>query len=198
MRSGENPDQPIMFDITPIQLAASFVSLAALLLFARALRGPRTQQWLGPAADWWELLRRRGLPLLDRLARRRLPGQHYAAYTLSLDEVVGTIDASPEEVEQLLWDSGAKRMPLAAYKTLPDGRTEVGSWAWRDGLLAPKQTHVMLFDGDNGRTLVAAHKEANALNPFTALDHYLGRGYDVPAGERAVRERLDESVWTAT
>jgi len=87
-----------MFDITPIQLAASFVSLAALLLFARALRGPRTQQWLGPAADWWELLRRRGLPLLDRLARRRLPGQHYAAYTLSLDEVVGTIDAEAIDI----------------------------------------------------------------------------------------------------
>ena len=83
-----------MFDITPIQLAASFVSLAALLLFARALRGPRTQQWLGPAADWWELLRRRGLPLLDRLARRRLPGQHYAAYTLSLD-----VEGVPAEAE---------------------------------------------------------------------------------------------------
>ena len=51
-----------------------------------------------PAADWWELLRRRGLPLLDRLARRRLPGQHYAAYTLSLDEVVGTIDAEAIDI----------------------------------------------------------------------------------------------------
>lgn len=188
---------PIMLDtITPI--AASLVSLAALLAFAWAARGPRSRRWLGPAADGWESLRGAVLPTLDRLLRRRAPGQHYAAYTLSLDEIVGVIDAPPEEVEQLLWDAGFRRMPLAAYKTLPmpyAGRGEVGSWAYRDGLLASRQTHVMLFRAAEGRTMVAAHEEANALNPWTALEHYRGRGYDVPAGERAVRERLDEGVW---
>ncbi len=135
------------------------------------------------------------LPLLDRLLRRHAPGQHYAAYQLSLDEVVGTIDATPEAVERLLWESGAKRMPLAALKDLPDGRVERGSWAYRDSLLASKQVHVMLFATATGETLVAAHEEANALSPFRALEHYRGVGYDVPAGERAVRERLDERVW---
>jgi len=184
--------------ITPVEIAAPLVATTALLLFARALRRPRTRRLLGPAADWWETIRGIVLPLLDRLARRRLPGQHYAAYTLSLDEVVGVIDAPPEEVEQILWERGARRMPLAALKRLPmpyAGSVEVGSWAWRDGLLADQQVHVMLFAAGEGRTLVAAHEEANALSPFRALDHYRGRGYDVPAGEREVRRRLDEGVW---
>jgi len=185
-----------MFEsITPTQLAAPLVSLAALWAFAWAIRQPRSRRLLGPAADWWELVRRHGLPLVDRLARRRLDGSHYAAYELSLDEIVGVIDAPPEEVEQMLWESGAKRMPLAALKTLPDGRAEVGSWAWRDGLLAENQTHGMLFAAGEGQTLIAAHGEANALNPFTALDHYRGVGLDADAGERAVRRRLDEGVW---
>ncbi|WP_049979352.1 hypothetical protein [Halolamina rubra] len=180
---------------TPISVVAPLVATAALLGVAWALRQPRSGRLLGPAADFWEYGRRLLLPLLDRLLRRHAPGQHYAAYQLSLDEVVGTIDATPEAVEQLLWESGAKRMPLAALKTLPDGRVERGSWAYRDSLLASKQIHVMLFSAGEGRTLVAAHEEANALNPAVAMDHYRGRGYDVPAGERAVRERLDEGVW---
>lgn len=175
-------------------LAAPLVSLVALLLFARAVRGPRTQALLGPAADWWELLRRTLLPTLDRLLRRRAPGQHYAAYTLSLDEVVGVVDAAPEEVERVLWEAGARRMPLAAFKTLPDGRREIGSWAFRDDLLATHQTHVMLFEAEAG-TLVAAHREANALNPWRAVAHYRGAEYDVVAGGREVRRRLDEGVW---
>jgi len=182
------------------QLVASLVSLLALLAFAWAARQPRSRTLLGPAADGWETVREAVLPPLDRLLRRRAPGQHYAAYTLSLDEVVGTIDAPPEEVEQLLYKAGFRRMPLAAYKTLPMpyyGREEIGSWAYRDGLLASTQTPVMLFRAAEGQTLVAAHQEANALNPWTALEHYRGEGYDIAAGERAVRERLDEGVWVA-
>ncbi|OTF01862.1 hypothetical protein [Halorubrum sp. SD683] len=108
------------------------------------------------------------------------------------------IDTPPEEVEQILWESDARRMPLAALKRLPmpyAGLVERGSWAWRDGLLVDQQVHVMLFAAGGGQTLVAAHQEANALNPLVAMDHYRGRGYDVPGGERAVRKRLDEGVW---
>ncbi|WP_435065902.1 hypothetical protein [Halobaculum sp. EA56] len=178
-------------------IVASLVSLAALALFVRALQGPRTRRWLGPAADFWESLRRLVLPLVDRVARRRLPGNHYAAYTISLDEHVGVIDAPPERVEQLLWDAGFRRMPLAAYKQLPNGEAEVGSWAYRDGLLARKQTHVMLFrtGGAGQQTSVFAHREFNALNPTTAWKHYRGVGLSAAEGERAVRERLDEGVW---
>ena len=47
-----------IFDVAPIQLAASLVSLAALLANARAIQGSCTRQWLGPAANFWELARR--------------------------------------------------------------------------------------------------------------------------------------------
>ncbi len=185
-----------MFDIASTQIAAPLVATTALLTMLWVARQPRSRRLLGPAADFWEFARRLVLPLLDRLLRRHAPSQHYAAYQLSLDELVGTIDATPEEVEQLLWDAGFRRMPLAALKDLPDDRVERGSWAYRDSLLADRQLHVMLFATSEGQTLVAAHQEANALNPAVAMDHYRGRGYDVPAGERAVRERLDEGVWS--
>lgn len=185
-----------MFEnITPVEIAAPLVATAALLATLWALQQPRTRTLLGPAADGWEILRRLVWPLLDRVARRRLDGGHYAAYELGAKEVVGVIDAPPEEVEQLFWDAGAVRQPLAALKTLPDGRVERGSWAFRSSLLARKQTHVMLFQAPEGRTLVAAHQEANALNPLVAMDHYRGVGMDVNAGEREVRRRLDKEVW---
>jgi len=176
-------------------IVASLVSLVALLLFVRALQGSRTRRLLGPTADWWETLRRGLLPLLDRVGRHRLPGDHYASYELPEREIVGVIDASPEEVETMLWDAGAKRMPLAALKELPDGRVEVGSWAFRDSPLARRQVHVMLFATSDGRTLVAAHEEASALNPWTAWDHYRGVGLSAQEGDRKVREWLDEGVW---
>jgi len=181
---------------TPTAIAASLVATAALLATLWALRQPLAKSWLGPAADGWEHARRGLLPLLDRLLGQYTDDRHYASYELTDRELVGLIDAPPEEVEQLLWDAGAVRQPLAALKTLPDGRKEVGSWAFRDSLLAPTQTHVVLFEGIlEGETLVAAHQEASPLLPWTALDHYRGRGLDVDAGERVVRERLDEGVW---
>jgi len=180
-----------MFD-TSTAIAAPLVATVVLLATGWALQQSRSRRLLGPAADGWEYLRRSLLPLLDRLA----PGTHYASYELTDRELVGLIDAPPEEVEQLLWEAGAVRQPLAALKTLPDGRKEVGSWAFREGLLARTQDHVILFEGIlEGETLVAAHQEASPLLPWTALDHYRGRGLDVEAGERAVRERLDEGVW---
>jgi len=183
-------------NITPVEIAAPLVATVALLGMLWVVRQPRTRRLVGPAADWWETLRRTLLPLLDRLARRRLDGGHYAAYELGADEIVGLIDAPPEQVERVLWDAGFERMPLAALKHLHDGRTEVGSWAWRDSLLAREQVHVMLFRSvRDGETLVAAHREPNALNPWTALDHYRGRGLDADAGEREVRRRLDGGVW---
>lgn len=186
-----------MFEnLTPTVVAAPLVATVALLGTLWMLQQPRSRTLLGPAADFWEYGRRLVLPLLDRLARRRLGDGHYAAYELDAEELVGILDAPPEEAERILWEAGAVRQPLAALKTLPDGRVERGSWAFRDSLLAEQQTHVVLFAGhEDGETLVAAHREASPINPVTALDHYRGRGYDVDAGERDLRRRLDEGVW---
>jgi len=173
----------------PIPIAAAVVSTVALLAFIWALRQPRNTRYLGPAADYWETLRSVLLPLLAR----RVPRIKWS-YTLHEREYVGRIDESPEEVEQLLWEHGFRRMPLAAYKTLSDGTGEVGSWAWRESLTADKQLHVMLFPDQDG-TAVYAHAEFSAINPVVALKHYRGVGYDPQAGAEQLRAKLPSGVW---
>jgi hypothetical protein len=173
----------------PIPIAAAVVSTVALLAFVWALRQPRSTRYVGPAADYWETLRSALLPLLAR----RVPDVLWS-YTLHEREYVGGIDKPPEEVEQLLWDHGFTRMPLAALKRLSDGTVESGSWAWRESLTAQNQLHVMLFATRDG-TAIYCHLEANALSPFNALDHYLGRGYDPEAGAKQLRDKLPSGVW---
>jgi hypothetical protein len=60
----DSPDSNFMLDITPTHAAASLVSCLALLLFTRAVAGPRSTRHLEPAADYWELIRRCLDPLL--------------------------------------------------------------------------------------------------------------------------------------
>lgn len=171
---------------TPI--AAAVVSTVALLGFVWAARRPRTARYLGPAADWWETLRRVVLPRLHTYAERY---GHFAAMVVNERAYVGRIDQPPERVEDLLWEHGFRRMPLASFKTLSDGTGEIGSWAFRESLTASEQLHVMLFPTREG-TAVYAHMEANALSPFTALDHYRGVGYNPEKGRERVKEILPE------
>lgn len=172
-----------------IPIAAGIVSTIGLLWFVWAARQPRNTRYVGPAADWWETLRSILLPLLSQ----RVPRIKWA-YTLHEREYVGVIDRPPEEVEQLLWEHGFTRNPLAAYKTLSDETGEVGSWAWRESLFADSQLHVMLFPAREG-TAVYAHVEPNAQNPFTALDHYRGVGYNPQEGAELCRNLLPDGVW---
>lgn len=174
---------------TPIRYGAPVVAGVFLLFtYHRARESSR-----GPAADFWERVRGTVIPVLDRLGKRCSIG--YAAYTLGKAEYVGTVDIASEAVEGLLFENGFHRNPLAAYKSLPDGREETGSWAYRESLLARRQTHVMLFPGDDGTTDLYAHAELSAINPLTALDHYRGEGYSPEKGEALVRERLPESAF---
>ena len=176
------------------QLAASAVAMIALLVYIRA------PPWLfGPDARFWNPLRRLLVPLLDRIAKTHgdelgLPDDlDYAAYELARSEFAARVEAGVDDVGEALANAGYRRMPLAALKTLPDGRIERASWARRDGLLASTQTHVMLFEAPPGTTGVEiyAHVEPNALNPLQAWGHYRGRGYDPEAGGDVVREWLD-------
>lgn len=178
---------------TLLTILAPLVALAALvgIAYLRTQRQPR--RWLGPRADEWEWLRAALLPVLDRLLRAETDWG-YAAYELEQAERAGYIDAPPEAVEELLYQRGFRRLPLAAYKSLPDGREEVGSWGYRESLLAREQVHVMLFSAPGGGTHVYAHREPSAINPLTAIDHYRGRGYDPAAGVAFVRERLGDEI----
>lgn len=176
-------------DLFPI--AAALVAAGGAYLFLRL-----GKEHYGPDADYWELVRRALLPQLNRLARRN--GWGYAAYQLSHDEYLGEVEESPEEFEERLYDMGAYRMPLAAYKYAPGPERigEVGSWAWRPHLFSRRQVHIILFPGEDGGTLVFGHEEANAYNPLTAAQHYLGVGYQ-PLGFLELSDVLVEGFdWT--
>lgn len=170
-----------MVDLPSIQPEDLFPVLAGAVALGGAYLSLRLgRKHYGPDADYWELVRRAVLPQLNRLARRN--GWGYAAYTLSNDEYLGKVDEDPEAFEERLYAMGAYRMPLAAYKYRPgpedkERRGEVGSWAWRPWLFSRRQIHLILFEGEEGETLVFGHEEANAYNPLTAASHYLGIGY---------------------
>lgn len=178
----------------PVRYGAPVVAGAFLLLtFYRARTSAR-----GPAADFWERLRSTVIPTLDALGRRLDVG--YAAYTMGEREYAGTLRAGPEQAEQVLFEAGFRRNPLAAFKTLPDGREEVGSWSYRDGLLATHQIHVVLFppEGNGTGTEVYAHYEYSSINPLTALRHYRGEGYSPGKGEERLHELLPEDAFLPT
>ena len=166
----------------PIVAVAGFVLLYGLLQPTHR----------GPTATFWNRGRAAVLPRLDRLARRF--GLGYAAYELDASEYAGRIDAPLEDVDTLLAAHGFERMPLSAWKTLPDGRSEAGSWARREQPLAERQLHVMLFRPGDGATDCYAHEEFNAFHPRYAADHYHSVEYDPAGGCRRLCELLGEEI----
>lgn len=169
--------------MTPLELAAPLVAIAGTAIYLFLGR-----QHYGADADYWEVVRRSILPQMNRLARRR--GLGYAAYTLDVDEYLGSVPESPDDFEHRLERGGSARMWLAAFKYAPDGRPEVGSWAWRSSLWDEHQLHLILFANPDGSTDLFGHVEYNAYNPKTALQHYLGVKY-VPLGEL---DRVDVEI----
>ena len=186
----ESITEPIAY-----QIVAALVASVALYAY---LRSPA---WVfGPQARFWNPLRRVLVPVLDAVASRHLDDRtdgaiSYAAYELDNSEHVGRVEASVGEFERALYDSGFTRLPLAALKSLDDGRIERGSWAKRESLLAPRQTHVMLFESPPGESGidVYAHGEPSAINPATAWKHYRGVEYSPSEGVETMREWLDAS-----
>ncbi|MEA1932583.1 MAG: hypothetical protein U9O06_13700 [Euryarchaeota archaeon] len=167
-------------------IAAPVVATFGLVLLYGVLQPTHR----GPAATFWNRGRAAVLPGLDRLATRL--GVGYAAYELKPREYAGRIDAPVEDVDRLLAAHGFERMPLSAWKTLPDGRSEAGSWARRDGVLADRQLHVMLFRTEDGATDVYAHDEFNAFHPRYAAEHYHGIDYRPQTGCQQLQELIGE------
>jgi len=146
---------------------------------------------LDPEDDWWEDARQATLPVLDSYAERY---GEYTTYPLAPEEYAGTAPMPPEEFEQRLAAERFKRNPIAALKTNPASEQEVGSWAYRDGPLARRQLHVMLFERetDNGlQTDVYAHEEYSSLHPLVAYEHYTAVDYDPEAGVERTRSIFD-------
>jgi len=146
---------------------------------------------LGTEGWHWNPIRRLVLPPLDRLKRDR--GLGYGSYSLSEDEFAGSHPSTPREVGEELAKSGYSRMPLSALKKSPDGsRVESASWAKRESTTADYQTHVMLFENDDGGTDVYAHHEYNAMSPKHAYEHYRGVDQNFEKGIEMVKEDLTE------
>lgn len=186
--------------LTELQVAQLAAAAVAVISLAAYIYAPA---WLfGSNARFWNPLRRILVPALDHLLDTRgdelgLPDDiNYVEYELARSEYAARAETTVNDVGEALAEAGFRRMPLAALKSLPDGRVERASWARRDSLLASTQTHVMLFDAPPGTPGVElyAHVEPNALNPLRAWAHYRGRGYDTKVGGEIVREWLDEEA----
>ncbi|MFC6864437.1 hypothetical protein ACFQGE_13345 [Halomicroarcula sp. GCM10025817] len=138
----------------------------------------------GPAATWWEPLRRAASQALGRRFDDRLGPR-----PITEGEYAGSLPESLATAEDRLWTAGFVRNPFARLKTR-EGAPEHASWVYRDGPLARKQLHLMLFPGPDGTTDVYAHAEPSSVNPLLAGAHLNGVGQNVREGVERARERL--------
>lgn len=175
-----------------LRRAGTQLLLAAGALFGLLQCYAFPSRWnRGPESRWWEKVRRlvsRHAGRLDRQAGPRgiAPG-----------EFAGSLSRPPAATERLLYDRGFIRNPSARLK-LREGAPEYGSWVYRDSPLAPRQLHLMLFEGDDGGTDVYAHEELSSVNPLCGASHFSGDGQSVQAGVRRAREWLPLDTSSAT
>jgi len=109
----------------------------------------RVRQWLGPR--------------ITRLARTL--GQPESS--LRDSEYVGTVRQPLDEFTETLREHGFEWDPLAWYHHPPVGSEPNGSWAYRRGLLADRQLHVILIAHSTEYIDVFAHEEYSWLrHPF--------------------------------
>jgi len=194
----------------------------AALFVSWLLYGVLGKRVLGADDDYWPMIRRRLLPLLDKVGAT---SGLYAAHQQSPSEFVGVVEEIDEgQLERELEAAGFHRNPLASLKTSPQGWESDGSWARRHGrirwlgdalrevslpIAGPVARMLGRFFQSSGEvfakrqthvTLYArengvwlyAHSEANSLNPLTSWKHYLGRGQSHTEGKRRVRTVLTE------
>lgn len=145
----------------------------------------------GPQGRWWERLRRLGSRMLGLIDDDGGPRQ------ITDGEFSGTLHCDLDTTEQMLYEKGYIRNPMARLKTR-DGTPEDGSWVYRESPLAPSQLHLMLFENDDGSTDVYAHEELSSVNPLCGPAHFRGDGQSVRTGVERAREWLSLDVSDAT
>ena len=179
----------------PITILAPLVAVLAAVAVAYM---PRR---IGQDTRLWRTIRGL-LPYVDAAARDR---GFYTTYEIDpAEETVGVWHGSLESLESALEAEGYRLGPLAAHKSLPDGRQELGSWVdlgdrispgWLEALrlmVTPWQTHITLFEADDtdDQYLVTAHHERSAYSPLTAYWHLRARDYSPSRGVEIVSEHL--------
>ena len=154
--------------------------------------------------EFWGTARRIYMPVVDRLAKRvaGVAAENHAHES----EHVADVDHTPREIARALdrvTDRVFEVSVLSGLKTDWDGHTEVASIVAYAGpkpfpgapnWLRREQIHVFMFRTPDGRTRIAAHREANAYRPDKWKDHLRkGPSFDADAGVQAVRGWLEEA-----
>lgn len=149
----------------------------------------------------WQPIRVTFVPIVHKLAERKLGEEFYAAYDVSKREHVATLDVPHEDVVADLEAEGYVVEPLAAVKTDWNGNQEVASYAKHYGSkpfpgaptwLKERQIHVTLFPTEDGEgTIVTAHAEANSWRPDLVEEHYRGIGMDIDEGREEAASDLE-------
>ena len=147
--------------------------------------------------DWQEGLRRWLYPRLHPLLVR------YGGYGVGhcgWNQYAGTFDEDEEVVEDELVDVGFRRNPIAAYKSLPDGRKSEGSWVLLnedapDHVAPGMQLHITLFkrkDGKPGREVYAHYEDDWRASPS---DHLNEANFSAAAGVDIARDYLNNNTF---
>lgn len=199
-QTGTALDEIVASDPTTF-LAPIAAIVAAYLLFYEGLLFA-----MGSDSTFWRRIRSL-LPVVDEAARDQ---GFYTGYTIRETETVGHLVCSLDEAIALFKRHGFIDAPLAAHKTLEDGREELASLGYYgvNGerleamsrparfltmLVLPKKIHVTLFRAaDNDDILVTAHFEFSEYNVFYTLWHFRGKGLDVDEGVRRSVDVLAE------
>lgn len=125
------------------------------------------EAFLEPDDDYVEKGRRR----VFETAQRLFGDYHTFIYNIGNADYVTTVDMTPDELEELLWENGYKRNLVSArkYRIPPDGAKQWahGSWALYNN--EGHQHHVYIFESKDGGTDLYAHTEDNATDPAAHL-----------------------------
>lgn len=153
---------------------------------------------LGADDDWIESLR---YVLYPKLHPFLTPFGGYAVGRVGYDQYVGHFPEDEDAIEEELEAVGGERNPIAALKSLHDGRVSEGSWRFTAGSAAPvtiedgMQLHLTLFDrddGKHGREVYAHYEDDWEAN---AIGHLREHNFNPAIGVHLATELLDEHTY---
>lgn len=153
------------------------------------------QRKLTPQDDWVESVKRAVFVQVDPIFRKVF-GRVIVRRKGKRDYICSTIDATPDDVEVALDESGAARNLISTrkYRMLDEGTVQewaVGSYRFVYGEDDEWQQHVYLFPGQNDyETAIYGHKEPNY--EVDAKGH-ISEPQTHGDPDRKVRDALDEA-----
>lgn len=179
---------------------APYVAAIAVALFVVVVYGLGHGSVLGPSHTYWNDIRATALPALDEKANEL---GFFTTNRAHDSEYVATVEADLEEIELWMYDNGYDRNVVSGlkYRTDENGDREYEATSWADresqhplipDELAFWQTHVYVFENEDGSHDLYAHYEYSSHNPIVAYKHLRGVDQDHERGVEVVKELLAE------